>query len=179
MLNRFFVCAAHAAGTLPSVISADYTLAMALFHARRAQVAWECDIEVHEGNDYRVGIQVALMATAISIFIRMTQTALLFIQRCYGAIEAGNMQFIPIYGRPPELSDDLRETLAALSQTIYWANYLFLMCGGPEPLATAKLENEFRQELPVSDITFILLYLTYQSVSCCRKFILFYSRSVL
>ena len=165
VLNRFFVCAAHAVGSLSSVTSGDDIRTMVLFHARRAQAAWECSIEVHEGNDYRVSIQVALMSAAISIFIRMTQTALLYIQKSYGAIEAGNMQFVPIYGRPPELSDDLRETLATLSQAIYWANYLFLMCGGSEPLPIAKLENEFRQELPVSDITSIPLYLSHTNRS--------------
>jgi hypothetical protein len=92
-------------------------------------------------------------------------------------IQAGNLQFVPTYGRPPEFSDDLHETLVALSQLIYWVNYLFLMCGGPEPRATAKLEKEFRQELPVGDIASFFLYT--ELICYCSELIRFSLRSVL
>jgi hypothetical protein len=127
----------------------DNTPAMVLFHARRAQTAWECLAEVFQGKDYRVNIQVSILAASSYILICMTQTALLYLYKTCCFIEAGGMQFVPTSGHPPEFSEDLHETLVALSQTIYWANYLFLMRNGPEPRSTAKLEREFRQELQV------------------------------
>ena len=66
------------------------------------------------------------------------------------AINAAKLQFIPTSGRPPELTDDLLEGFAVLSQTIYFENYLFLTIDGIEPKMTVRIENEFRHELPAS-----------------------------
>jgi len=104
------------------------------------------------GKDHRVKAQVATYVASGYTFINMPLTALLYIGRSCDLIEAGNLQFIPTCGRPPEFSEDLHETLVALSQTVYLANYLYLMCGGPEPHATVGLEREFRQELPVGGL---------------------------
>jgi hypothetical protein len=133
----------------------DDTPAMVRFHARRVQTAWESLAELFKGNDYRLKVQAAVLVASGYIYMRMPQMALLYIQKSCDFIKAGNLQFVPTCGRPPEFSEDLHETLVALSQTIYWANYLFLMCGGPEPHATAELEKEFRRELPVGEITSI------------------------
>ena len=86
------------------------------------------------------------------IYTRMPEVALLYIQKCCDLVQAGNVRFVPTHGRP-EFSEDFHEISVALSQIIYWANYLFLMRGGPEPRVTANLEKEFRQNLPVGDIT--------------------------
>ena len=155
VLNRAFVCGSHVLGMLFST-DVDDTPPMVQFHARRAQTAWECLIEVFNGNDYGVKVQAAMMIAAGYILIRMPQMSILYIQKSCDFIKAGNMQFVPTYGRPPDFSEDLHENLVALSQTIYWANYLFLMHGGPEPHATAKLEKEFQRELLVSHVTSIL-----------------------
>jgi hypothetical protein len=130
---------------------ADATPAMVLFHARRVQTAWEAAADLFKGKDYRASAHFATAIISGSVYLRMPQAALLYVQKFCGFVQAGNLQFVPTYGRPPRFSDDLHEILVALSQAIYWANYLFLMCGGPEPHATAKLEKEFRQELPVGD----------------------------
>ena len=158
VLNRGIVSGAHVLGMLflPDVKD---TPTMLKFYARRSQVALECLAELLEGKDYRTAIQSLTMTTSSYIFIPMTQTAQLYVQKSCDLIEAGNLRFVPICGRPPEFSEDLHETLVALSQTIYWANYLYLMRGGPEPRATANLEREFRHELPVGEITSILLYI--------------------
>ena len=137
---------------------ADDTPAMVRFHARRVQTAWEATADLFKGKDYRASAHFATAVAAGSVYLRKPQAALLYIQKCSGFVQAGNLQFVPTYGRPPEFSDDLHEILVALSQIIYWANYLFLMCGGPEPHATAGLEKEFRQELPVGDVASLLSY---------------------
>jgi hypothetical protein len=148
ILHRAFILGGQILG-FPAF--ADDTPAMVLFHARRVQTAWEAAADLFKGNDYRASAHFATAVAAGSVYLRKPQAALLYIQKFCEFVQAGNLQFVPTYGRPPEFSDDLHEILVALSQAIYWANYLFLMCGGPEPRATAKLEKEFRHELPVGD----------------------------
>ena len=158
VVDRYFVCGAQMFGA-PFTPGVDDTPPMVLLQARRAQAAWESLAELFKRKNYSTSVQAALVVAAGYIFIHMPQSALLYIQKSCDFVKAGNLQFVPTYGRPPEFSEDLHETLVALSQTIYWANYLFLTSGGPEPRATIGLEKEFRQEIPVGDITSILLYL--------------------
>jgi len=126
---------------------------MLKFYARRAQIVLECLAELLKGKDYRTTLQSLTMTTSSYLLIRMMQTGQLYVQKSCDLIEAGCLRFIPTCGHPPEFSEELHETLVALSQTIYGANYLYLMRGGPEPHATANLEREFRHELQVGGIT--------------------------
>ena len=142
---------------MPYCIGADDTPATVQLLATRSQLCWERFAEIVEGNDDKLKVQTALIIATTHLYVHMVQSAALYIQKSCDFINGGNMQFVPTYGRPPEFSEELHETLLALSQTIYWANCLFLMCGGPEPHATAELEKEFRQELPVSDVTSALV----------------------
>lgn len=147
-MNRAFV---HGAQMLGMSLSSDigHTPAMVRLFARRSQVASESVVEAFKGNDSRVKVQLAMMIAPSWMLLRMTQSCIHSIQKSCDFIKAGNLRFVPAYGRPPEFSEDLHEILVALSQTIYWANYMFLMRGGPEPRATTELEKEFRRELPV------------------------------
>jgi len=156
VLHRFF---ANGPQTLAMPFILDNTPAAVRFEARLIQIALESLAELFGGKDYRVKVQAAAYAGGGYTFLCMPQRALLYIRKSCEFIKAGNLQFIPACGRLPELSEDLHETLVALSQTIYWANYLFLMRNGPEPHATAKLEKEFRQELPVGSLIFALLHI--------------------
>ena len=174
VLHRSFVCGAEALG-FPAFT--DDTPAMVLFHARQIQTAWESLADLFKTNDYRAKVHGTSTIVPGFIYLRMPQMALLYIQKCYEFIQAGNVRFIPTYGRPPELSEDLHEILVALSQTMYWAIYLFLMRGGPEPRATAKLEKEFRQELPVGDVASTLLYI--ELIFDCSELIRLSSRPAL
>jgi len=72
-----------------------------------------------------------------------------YLSKACGLIDAGNLRFLPIYGHPPELSDQVREDSAVLSQIIYVENYLYLVLDGPPPVKTAKIEREFRQDFQV------------------------------
>ena len=148
VLNRAFLCGSHVLGMM-SFVGMDDTPAMVLFHARRAQTAWESLAELFKGNDYRTKVQAAALVVSSHIYMCMPEMALLYIQKSCDFIKAGNVQFVPTCGRPPEFSEDLHDTLASLSQVLYWANYMFLMRGGPEPRTTANLEKEFREELLV------------------------------
>jgi hypothetical protein len=156
VMHRAFVCAAETLGIAASW-DTNTTPAMVWFLARQIQTAREALADLLKGNDYGARVHSASMVVSGSIYAGLPQMALLYIQKCCGFVQAGSLQFVP-YGRPPEFSDDLHEILVALSQVIYWANYLFLMCGGPEPRTTAKLEKEFRQELPVGDIASTLVH---------------------
>ena len=155
MLNRWFVCGPQGLG-MPFLSGFGDTPTMLQFYARRTQTGWESLAELFRESDYKTKVQASVLVAAGNVLIHLPQTALLYIRKSCDFIKAGNLQFVPTYGRPPEFSEDLHETLVALSQTVYWANFLFLMCGGPEPHATAELEKEFRQELPVGSLVFAL-----------------------
>ena len=150
VLDRFWVLGAHAFGT-PYCLRMDTTPGAIRLHARRTQTSWESLAELVKGSDHKLKVQAVLAIASSYIYMRKMQSAFLYIQKSCNYIKAGHLQFVPTHGRPPEYSEELHETLAILSQAIYWANYSFLVCGGPEPHATAKLEKEFRRELPVSD----------------------------
>ena len=176
VLDRAFVCGAHVLGMLFSQ-DIDDSPAMIRHHARRGQIAWECLAELFQSKNYAVTALAVMEVAANYILIRMTHPSILYIQKSCDAIEAGNLQFVPTCGRPPEFSEDLHELLATLSQTMYWSNYLFLMRGGPEPRATARLEKEFRVDLPVGDTTSILPHI--RLIFLYSKRIRFSSNSVL
>jgi hypothetical protein len=153
VLHRSFVCRAE---TLGIVASRDMgtTPAMVQFHARQVQAAWEALADFLRGNDYRAKVHGTSSVVPGFIYTCMPEIALLYIQKCCDFVQAGNVRFVPTHGSPQGFSEDFHEISVALSQVIYWANYLFLMHSGPEPRVTAKLEKEFRQELPVGDIIF-------------------------
>jgi len=59
---------------------------------------------------------------------------------------------------------ELHETLVALPQTIYWANYSFLMRGAwklRRATAGRATEKELRQDLPVGEFTSMFLYIEF------------------
>ena len=157
VLNRAFVCGSHVLGMMPSA-GMDYSPAMVHFNARRSQTAWESLADLFKSRDYQDCLHTAVLVVSSHIYLRLPQMALLYIQKSCEFIEKGNLQFVPTCGPPPRFSEDLHENLTALSQTIYLTNYLFLMCGGPEPCATTKLETEFRQDLPVSKVIPVICY---------------------
>ena len=70
----------------------------------------------------------------------------------YAIIDKWNPQFLPLCGRPPEPLDQVREDSAVLSQTMYLVNYFYLAFGGPAPVKTAKIEQEFRGDFQVRTI---------------------------
>jgi len=106
-------------------------------------------VDVFEGHNWELKAQVALWIAAGFVSLRMINLARVYIQKSYEAVDAAGLQFIPTYGRPPELSEDLHEKLSVLSQIIYFENFFFLTCGGAEPMMTARIEKEFERKLQV------------------------------
>ena len=129
---------------------ADCSPAFVHFHARRVQKAWESLAELFGSHDHQTCLHPAVLVVSSHVYICLPQMALLYIRKCCELIKDGELQFFPMCGSPPKFSENLHEILAALSQTVYWANCLFLMCDGPEPHATSTLETQFRQDLRVS-----------------------------
>ena len=175
VLNRAFVCGSHVLGMMPSA-SMDYSPAMVHFTVRRVQTAWESLADLFKSGDYQDCLHTTVLVVSSHIYLRMPQMALLYIQKSCEFIEKGNLQFVPTRGPPPRFSEDLHENMTALSQTIYLTNYLFLMCGGPGPCATTKLEREFQKDLPVSKVTPIICYV--KSILSSSNVIRFSSVSV-
>ena len=176
VVDRAFVSGSQSLGILLST-DVSHTPAMVLFCARRTQTAMEDLADLFASEDHWAKVQIAAMVTSTCILLQIPQTGILYTQKGCDFIKTGNLRFAPICGRPPEFSEDLHENLASLSQTIYWANYMFLMRGGPEPQhAIIELEKEFRQELPVGEITSISLYI--ELISSYSKLTHSSSRSV-
>lgn len=122
-------------------------------------MAWEHLVNIIKNKDYRAAVRALMVVVSNTILLCMTQTTIFYIQKGCELIKAGNLRFVPTYGHPPEFSEDLHKALVPLSQTIYWANYLFLTRGVPDPGVTADLEQEFLQELPVGSIFLIVSWI--------------------
>ena len=120
---------------------------------RQFQLLMERAVDTLKSKNHWAAVRSLAMAIPFYVFHCMLQTGLLYVQKTCNLIKAANLRFVPECGPPPEFSEHVHKTLVPLSQTIYWANYLFLTRHGPEPNATADLEREFRQEVPVGDFT--------------------------
>ena len=156
--SRGFVIWAHALGMLYSP-DISPTPTMVLFFTRRVQIVWERLVDSLGSKNYWASVRTLTMVISSNILYCMLQSSLLYIQKSCDLIKAGNLRFVPKCGPPPEFSEDLHRAMVPLSQIIYWANYMFLTHRGPEPSATANLEQEFRQELAVGEITPIISHL--------------------
>ena len=119
-------------------------------HAKHAQLALEQVAEIIKGNDPHLKAQVYLVAATGSLYGGWFDSCRKGLTRAGIALNAAKLQFIPTIGRPPKLTEDVLERLAILSQMIYFENYMFLAVDGKEPKMTARIEEEFRYELPAS-----------------------------
>jgi hypothetical protein len=119
-------------------------------HAKHGQLAWEQIAEISGGNDASLKAQAFLQIASASLYGRWFEFSRQYLMKACLALNAAKLQFVPNSGRPPELSEDVLESLAILSQNIYFANYMFLAVDGKGPEMTARIEREFRHELPAS-----------------------------
>ena len=148
VVNRYFVHGFRAIGThLGETL--DKSPATVRLLARYVQKAWESLIELYRGDDQRLAAQGLLLFLHSIIIMGARLNVQFYLQKVYELINNGNLRFLPVYGRPPELSEQVREDAAVLSQAIYLENYLYLAFGGPAPMKTAKIEREFRQDFQV------------------------------
>ena len=118
--------------------------------AKHAQLSWEQIVEISKGNDPYLKAQMHLMVATGSLYGKWFDSCRKGLTNAGIVLNAAKLQFIPTVGRPPEFTEDVLERLAILSQNIYFENYMFLAVDGKEPKMTARIEEEFRYELPAS-----------------------------
>ena len=145
-----FVYQACSFGMLCSQIFIS-TPAASDLQARYSQFTWEELAKIQEGNDNFLKAQAMLSICSCCIVFRWLDFARQYIRKTCRVIDSVKLCFIPTYGQPPEYSEDVRQKSTVLSQAIYFENYLFLACDGPEPKLTARIEREYRYELQVGD----------------------------
>jgi len=148
VVHSFFV---HALAGLGMYFCAcvEHTPAMVFLRAKHAQRASEQAAEINKGSDRYLAVQVSLSLVFMSIHARWLNPARQWLAKTCTYLSAANLRFIPAIGRPPGLTEDIRERIVALSQVIYMESYMFLAVDGTEPMMTARIENEFRRDLQV------------------------------
>lgn len=160
ILNPFFIYAAQSVG-LDFCEDVNKSPAMIRLQAKYFQRASELLVEIFKGCNWELRAQAALWVTAGSIIMRLTHITPLYIGKSCEAADMAGLQFIPTYGQPPALSEDIQERSSVLSQIIYFENFWFLACGGAEPTMTARIEREFRQKLQVSTACHLITFTLY------------------
>ena len=125
---------------------------MVRLQARYAQAAWESLVKVCETNKHRLKIQSLVLLVHAFVIMGFTAVAQLYLLKMCKIIEKGKLRYLPTYGRPAELSEQVREDASVLSQAIYLENFFYLTLGGSAPVLTARIEREFRMDLQVRTI---------------------------
>ena len=148
VVNRYFIYGFQTIGT-HFCDALDESSAMVQLVARYSQKAWETLAEIYGSDDQKLKVQGLLLLLHSLIIAGFIAGAKFYLSKACELINAGNLRFLPVYGRSPELSDQVREDSAMLSQTIYLENYLYLALDGPPPVKTARIEQEFRQDFQV------------------------------
>ena len=139
--GRDFACVGTGVGDSPTTIR---------LHARHAQRALEQTSEASKPDNVELKAQVYLNHTSgcIDISQRRFQMARSFLTKGCSAINVANLQFIPAFGLPPELAEEVQEGLEVLSQLVYLENYPFSTIDHRmKSKMTTRLEKDFQREL--------------------------------
>ena len=120
--------------------------------ARYVQTAWESFLQLSKTNQERTKAQALVLAVHASIMVGFKASAQLHLLQACNIVEKARLCFLPEYGPPPQLSDQVREAASVLSQLIYLENYLYLTMGGSVPVKTARIERDFRSDLQVGAV---------------------------
>ena len=153
VVNRYFMYGFQTIGT-HFCKTLDESPAMIQLVARYAQKAWETLAEIYGSDDQKLKVQGLLLFLHFLIVAGFPASAKFYLLKACELINSGKLQFLPTYGRPPELSEEVREDAAVLSQAIYMENYIYLALDGPPPVKTARIELEFRQDFQVRTIRY-------------------------
>ena len=151
VVDRHFVYSCQTIGT-HLCEALDESPIMARLLAVHGQKAWETLIEIQKMNDRRLFAQGLLFFVYSLIIMGWPLNAQFYLLKVCEFVDKENLQFLPAYGRPPRLSEQVREEAAVLSQTIYLENYFYLALGGLPPRKTTTIEREFRQDFQVRTI---------------------------
>ena len=148
VVHPFFVHTSNSVG-MHLRAGLEASPAMLQLHAKHSQRALEQMSEVGRSDDAGLKVQMLLCATSACVFQRWFRPARAYLTKACDAMNATNLRFIPVFGRPPELTEEVQERLAVLSQILYTENYLALVIDRSAPTMTARIEEEFRHELQV------------------------------
>ena len=148
VVNQYFVYSFQATGMYLCGAPGE-SRTMVRLQAKYSQKAWETLIEIHKTGDQKLKAQALLVFVYVLVIIGFAAGPPLYLLKVCTLINGANLRFLPVYGRPPELSEQVREDTAVLSQAIYMENYLYLALGGSAPVMTARIEREFRMDLQV------------------------------
>lgn len=148
VVNQHFVYGFQAVGMHLCEVP-DESPAMVRLQARHGQKAWETLVEIYRTGDQKMKAQGLLYFVHALIIMGFPASSQLYLLKVCEIIDKGDLRFLPLYGRPSEFSEQVREDAAVLSQAIYLENYLYLTLGGPTPSMTARIEREFRLDLQV------------------------------
>ena len=128
----------------------DNSPAMIRLRAKHIRMAAESLKGAAKTCNWELMAQAGVWVITGTIILRLNDIARRYIRKSCEAVNAAKLQFIPTCGQPPEpFSEGLLERLSALSQIIYFENFLFLTYSGEEPTMTARIEEEFRHKLRV------------------------------
>ena len=148
IVHPFFVPAMVALGMHLRPDGGDSPM-MVRLHAKHAQSCFEQIVEISTGSDATLQTQALLCVATTSLHGRWFEHSRRYLTKACIALNAAKLRFVPATGHPPELTEDVYEELAVLSQTIYLENYMFLAVDGIEPKMAVRIEKEFRHELQV------------------------------
>ena len=148
VVHPFFV---HVMGPLGTHFCTDFkdSPGVIRFLAKHTQRAFELLAELIMGNHVSLLVQVLISIASMSIHTRFPDFSRHHLRKACISLNAAKLQFIPVTGRPPELSEEVRERVVVLSQIVYLENYMFLAVDGIEAKMAARIEEEFRHELRV------------------------------
>ena len=148
VVNRYFIYGFQAIGMHLCGAPGESPV-MVKLQARYAQMALESLVEIQRTNDRRLEAQALVLFVHALVIMGFTASAPLYLLKTCEAINRADLRFLPTCGRPTELSEQVREDAAVLSQAIYLENYFYLTSGGPAPAMTKRIEREFRLDLKV------------------------------
>ena len=151
VINRYFVYGFQAIG-MYFCGTPDGSPAMVHLQARYAQKAWESLIEISRTGDQKLRAQGLLLFVHVLIVMGLTRTAPFYLLKACEIVNRCDLKFTPTDGCSSELSEQVREDAAVLSQAIYLENYFYLALDGSAPVMTARIEREFRLDLQVRTI---------------------------
>ena len=148
VVNRYFVYAFQAIGMNIGGVPGELST-MVRLQARYAQKAWESLVEIHRTDDQKLKVQGLLFFVHSLVILGFTKGAPFYLLKVCEIVDKWGLRFLPVYGRPAKLSEQVREDAAVLSQVIYLENYFYLALGGLTPTVTVGIEKEFRLDLQV------------------------------
>ena len=151
VVNRYFVYGLQATG-MYFCEALEATPAMVWLQARYAQLAWETLVEIHGTGDNKLKAQGLMLFVHATVIMGFTALSQFYLSMVCKIIDKAKLQFLPVHGCPAELSEQVREDAAVLSQVIYLVNYFHLTLNGSMSPMMARIEKEFRLDLEVRTV---------------------------